>query len=51
MTVLRRLVGAVMLGVATLFQPKARPDAHWSESPSLVVHAEAGSDASGGPPR
>jgi hypothetical protein len=34
------LLGAVMLGIGTLFQPKTRPDDHWSKSPKVEVLAE-----------
>jgi hypothetical protein len=34
---LRRLAGAVMIGVATLFVPKSRRDQHWSEPPTAEV--------------
>ncbi|HEX7134409.1 MAG TPA: hypothetical protein VF228_17680 [Iamia sp.] len=44
------LAGAIMLGVATIFVPKARPDDHWSTSPRAEVHEESASEASG-PPR
>ncbi|MCB1014468.1 MAG: hypothetical protein KDB10_05055 [Acidimicrobiales bacterium] len=44
------LLGAVVLGVATLFQPKHRPDDHWSASPKIQVLRESGSESSGGPP-
>ena len=44
---LKLVLGAVVLGVATLFQPKVRPDDHWSTSPKVVVLAEASSQAAG----
>ncbi|MCI0689694.1 MAG: hypothetical protein L0Y54_21030, partial [Sporichthyaceae bacterium] len=31
----RRLLGAVMLGVATLLIPKVEPDQHWSDPPVI----------------
>lgn len=46
----RDLAGAVVLGVATIFVPKARPDDHWSTSPKFELHEESASEASG-PPR
>jgi hypothetical protein len=35
------LLGAVMLGVGTLFQPKVRPEDHWSQSPKITFVTEA----------
>jgi hypothetical protein len=34
---LRRLAGAVMIGVATLFVPKSQRDQHWSVPPTAEV--------------
>lgn len=34
------MIGAVMLGVGTIFGLKADPEAHWSEPPHLVVEVE-----------
>jgi hypothetical protein len=48
---LAQLLGAVLLGVATIFLPKTQPDQHWSEPPviELVVdHDQA--TRSGDPP-
>jgi hypothetical protein len=42
------VLGAVVLGMATLFQPKARPDDHWSTSPKVVVLEETAAQANGG---
>ena len=39
------LFGAVMLGVGTLFQPKVRPDDHWSQTPKVTVVIDADQDA------
>ncbi len=36
----RRLLGAVMLGVATIFQPKHDPEAHWSDPPIVRITPE-----------
>ena len=36
----RRVLGAAMLGVGALFQPNADPEAHWSESPKVVLEVE-----------
>ncbi len=46
---LRRLFGAVMVGVATLFVPKAERDQHWSVPPTWPVDAttEDAADPSG----
>ncbi|MCP5027008.1 MAG: hypothetical protein GY929_12060 [Actinomycetia bacterium] len=44
-----RLVGAVMLGVGILFQPKVRPDDHWSVSPRIQAMADEEAEAAGGP--
>ena len=44
-----RLLGAVMLGVGTLFQPKARADDHWSASPRVRSTADEESETAGGP--
>jgi hypothetical protein len=46
----RRLLGAVMLGVATILQPKQDPEAHWSDPPIVRTadrHDQATPD---GPP-
>jgi hypothetical protein len=45
------LFGAVMMGVGTLFQPKTRPDDHWSKSPKVEVVSESEQTPSGPPPR
>jgi hypothetical protein len=39
-----------MLGVGTIFQPKARPDDHWSTSPKVAVVDEADQGGAGAPP-
>lgn len=38
---LRALAGAVLLGVGAIFQPKPRPDDHWSTRPKLELVAES----------
>ncbi len=43
-------LGAVLLGVGAIFQPKAKADDHWSISPKVVMVIEAQSEASGDPP-
>lgn len=45
---IRRLVGAVMVGVATLFQPKRERDQHWSIPPTWPVDDTA-EDGAGEP--
>lgn len=47
---LRLLLGGVVLGVAAVVLPKARPDDHWSTSPKVQMVEEASSESSGGPP-
>ena len=41
---IRRLAGAVLVGVATIFQPKRERDQHWAVPPTWPVddHAEDG---------
>ena len=47
----RDLCGAVVLGVATILVPKAKPDDHWSASPVVQVdEASAEAGAGGEPP-
>jgi hypothetical protein len=52
--VLRRLLGAVLLGVATLLLMKPEPHQHWSEPPvvrpiAVVDHAVSPGEGTGGP--
>ena len=42
--------GAVMLGVATLFQPKPKADDHWSVLPTIQIVKDAPDTGSGAPP-
>jgi hypothetical protein len=49
--VVKAVPGAVMLGVGTLLQPKARPDDHWSVSPDAAVVEDGDVEGSGAPPR
>jgi hypothetical protein len=42
------LLGAVMLGIGTLFQPKTRPEDHWSKSPKVEVLGESEDVSSAG---
>lgn len=44
------VLSPALLGVATVFQPKARLDDHWSTSPTLVLQCDVESPASGGRP-
>lgn len=43
-------LGPALLGVGTIFQPKARAEDHWSTSPKVVIVCEAEPEAPGGPP-
>ena len=45
------LLGAVLLAFGTIFQPKPRPDDHWSQRPGVETIVEAEADASGDPRR
>jgi hypothetical protein len=38
---IRRLLGAALVGVATLFQPKRARDQHWSVPPTWPVDDQA----------
>ena len=42
------VLGALMVGVATLFKPKVKPDDHWSTTPKVQVETDAESEAAGG---
>ena len=44
----RRLLGAVVVGVATLFQPKADPTQHWSIPPTFPVDDQTPGDLANG---
>ena len=44
---LKDVGGAVLLAFGTIFQPKARPDDHWSTRPGVEVVEESESQASG----
>jgi hypothetical protein len=47
----RRLLGAVVIGVAALFVPKTQPDRHWSDPPIITMLAEHDQAVRpGGPP-
>ena len=43
-------LGAVLLGVGAIFQPKAKADDHWATSQRVVMVLEAQSEQSGDPP-
>jgi hypothetical protein len=47
----RDVSGAVLLAFGAIFEPKARPDDHWSTSPRVEVVEEAAAEVAGGPPR
>jgi hypothetical protein len=36
----KRLLGAVVIGVAALFVPKTQPDQHWSDPPIIAMIAD-----------
>jgi len=36
----KRLGGAMMLGVATIFVPKTKPEDHWSKSPVPTLEVQ-----------
>jgi hypothetical protein len=44
------IVGAVLLAFGTIFQPKARPDDHWSQRPGVEVVEDAAVEGTGAPP-
>ena len=44
------VMGAVTLGLGTIFQPKVKPDDHWATSPKVVLVTEVSRENSGGPP-
>lgn len=43
------VLGALLLGVATVMAPKVRPDDHWSDSPRVVIVVETEADANAEP--
>ena len=47
----RRLLAAVVVGVATLFQPKADRTQHWSIPPTFPVDDQMPGDLGSGAPR
>jgi hypothetical protein len=48
--VVLRAIGPYLMGFGTIFQPKARPDDHWSADPRVTIQVEASIDESGDPP-
>jgi hypothetical protein len=44
MTMLRNLLGAVVVGVGAIFVPKSDPCEHWSTAPTTEILAEAPTD-------
>lgn len=47
----RDLLGAVLLAFGAIFEPKARPDDHWSTSPRVEVFEDTSGHVAGAPPR
>ena len=45
-----KIVGAVMIGVGTIFAIKRRPDDHWSTPPTQQVDPGTGGESTGDPP-
>jgi len=45
----KTVLGAVLLGFGTIFQPKARFDDHWSTSPEIVLEVHASAEDSSDP--
>lgn len=43
-------LGPALLGLGTIFQPKAHVDDHWSVSPQVSIQVEAAANESGEPP-
>ncbi len=46
-----KVLGPVLLGFGTIFQPKANSTDHWSTSPQITIHVAALTDESGDPPK
>ena len=44
------IFGPVLLGFATIFQPKTNATDHWSTSPKITIQMEAASEESSDPP-
>jgi hypothetical protein len=45
-----KVLGSAMLGFATIFTPKAKPDGHWSTPVNLAIEDTGGSEATGAKP-
>ena len=48
--IILKVLGPVLLGFGTIFQPKANLTDHWSTSPQISIQVEVSSDESGEPP-
>ena len=48
--VVLKVLGPVLLGFGTIFQPKANLTDHWSTSPQISIQIEMSADESGDPP-
>ena len=48
--VVLKVLGPVLLGFGTIFQPKANLTDHWSTSPQISIQIEVSVDESGDPP-
>jgi hypothetical protein len=46
-----KVLGPVLLGFGTIFQPKANATDHWSTNPQITIQVEVSADESGNPPR
>ena len=48
--VVLKVLGPVLLGFGTIFQPKVNLTDHWSTSPQISIQIEVSADESGDPP-
>ena len=48
--VVLKVLGPVLLGFGTIFEPKANLTDHWSTSPQISIQFEVSADESGDPP-
>jgi len=48
--VVLKVLGPVLLGFGTIFQPKTNLTDHWSTSPQISIQIEVSADESGDPP-
>jgi hypothetical protein len=46
-----KVLGPVLLGFGTIFQPKANLTDHWSTNPQITIQIEASAEESGNPPK